>query len=63
MDTFNAQQVSASKPFITTETLCVLGEMPIPTVNRSQHLITMMTAFITSQHDHGCYLRTGISNS
>ena len=36
--------------------LCILGEMPTPTVNRSQHLTTKLTAFINGQHDHGGHL-------
>ena len=42
--------------FIRTKTLRILGEMPIFTVN------TMLTSFITSQHDHGGYLCMLINN-
>ena len=46
-----------STEFIRTKTLCILGEMPISTVN------TMLTRFITSQHDHGGYLCVVTNNS
>ena len=59
----NHRSSTSKKHFITTSTLCILGEMPTPTVNRSQHLTTKLTALINSQHDHGGYLCMDINNS